>query len=377
MQQPSISGSERIYSLDVIRGIALLGILLVNMPEYAHLPGMHSGVNAYVRLFFDLFVQTKFYTIFSFLFGVGFFIFMDRAAARGERVNVLFSRRLLALFAFGLFHLFFFWGDILHFYAAVGFFLLAFFSKSERAVLITALALLVFSMLPAVIMEAAGLVWEEQSSQLSANDAGFLYNGLHTIRYVLMSELSSSVQLVPEILGLFLLGLYCGKKQVFQRIAEYRSQLQTLRTAGLLLTIPFWIMIVFRFAENESYGMFTAYSWVLFSGKTLALFYVTSIMLLLERPEWRLRLASFAAIGKMALTTYLTQTLVWDGLDWLLRRWGLTIDLLAGAVLCLLLFAGQIWFARKWLRHFRFGPAEWLWRLLTYGRRQPLFQKER
>lgn len=370
--QPSISEQERIYSLDVIRGVALLGILLVNMPEYTNMPHLFTGVDAYLRLFFDLFVQTKFYTIFSFLFGVGFWVFMDRAQKRGEQVNRLFSRRLLVLLLFGVLHLFFFRGDILHTYAVIGFFLLPFYRKSEVAVLRTSLGLLVFSMLPVVLLVATNMDVGDDSGNLAPTGAGFWQNAVDTIWYVLGNELVSAPELLPEILGLFLLGLYCGKKQVFRQINHYRRQLRILQAIGLIVTIPCWLMILLAFMRSEEYGTYTAFGWVYISGKSLALFIVTSLMLLMENPEWQKRFSGFGRIGKMAITTYLTQTFVWAILAGLLQAFDFSISLLQGTLVCLLLFALQLWFARIWLARYRFGPVEWLWRIGTYGKRQPL-----
>ncbi|RNB85845.1 DUF418 domain-containing protein [Brevibacillus fluminis] len=369
--QPSISEQERIYSLDVIRGVALLGILLANMPEYAYMPSRFTGANAYVRLFFDLFVQTKFYTIFSFLFGVGFWVFMDRAGKRGEQVNLLFSRRLLVLFLFGVVHLLFFRGDILHLYAAIGFFLLSFYRKHEGNVLGMAIGLLAFSMLPVVVLAMMNLD-VGGTSGLPSNEAGFWQNGLDTIWYVFGSEISAAPQLFPEILGLFLLGLYCGKKQVFTQIDRFRRPLRVLQIGSLIATLPSWFLILLAFFKNESYGTNSAFAWVFFSGKTLALFYVTSLMLLLEHPIWQKRFVMFARIGKLAITTYLTQTLVWTALVACLQATGAELTLVTGTILCLILFAVQLWCARLWLTHYRFGPVEWLWRTGTYGKRQQL-----
>lgn len=365
--QRSISDQERIYSLDVIRGVALLGILLVNMPEYTHMPHLFTGLDAYVRLFFDLFVQTKFYTIFSFLFGVGFWVFMNRAEKRGERVNRLFSRRLLVLFLFGAIHLLFFRGDILHTYAVIGLFLLGFFRKKEETVLRMSLGLLLFSMIPIALLAVIGVDMGDNSESMPSSAAGFWQNALDTIRHELGNELSASPQLLPELLGLFLLGLYCGKKQVFQQIDRYRRPVRILQAIGLLATVPSWVMILVLFMKSEEYGMNTSFAWIFFSGKSLALFYVTSLMLLMEHPLWKKRFIAFGRIGKMAISTYLTQTLVWVTLDAVLRSIDVTLTMMQGMLVCVLLFSVQMWFARQWLRGYRFGPVEWLWRTGTYG----------
>ena len=148
MKSAPISKQERIITLDIIRGFALLGIFLVNMPAF-HSPAFmishpdYTGMDYWLDLFLQMFVQTKFYTIFSFLFGLGFYIFMSRAEQKNLHVNRLFSRRLFALLLFGAIHLIFIWyGDILHTYAIAGFLLLLFYKRKTKTLLIWAFSLL-------------------------------------------------------------------------------------------------------------------------------------------------------------------------------------------------------------------------------------------
>lgn len=124
--------NARIYSLDIIRGIAILCILFANLPTMTGLDPFnqagYSGTDKVIRLLIDLFIQAKFYTIFAFLFGVGFYIFIKNAEAKGYSMYKLFSRRLCILLLFGLLHFIFLWyGDILHAYALAGFILLFFY----------------------------------------------------------------------------------------------------------------------------------------------------------------------------------------------------------------------------------------------------------
>nr|WP_071393393.1 heparan-alpha-glucosaminide N-acetyltransferase domain-containing protein [Bacillus tuaregi] len=149
MKSTPISSQERILTIDIIRGFALLGIFLVNMPAF-HSPALmvsapeYNGMDYWLDLLFQMFVQTKFYTIFSFLFGLGFYIFMSRAEQKGLRINRLFSRRLFALLLFGALHLVLLWyGDILHTYAIAGFLLLLFYKRKPKTLLIWAFSLLI------------------------------------------------------------------------------------------------------------------------------------------------------------------------------------------------------------------------------------------
>ncbi|WP_409971057.1 DUF418 domain-containing protein [Bacillus sp. Bva_UNVM-123] len=129
---PSITQKERIISLDIIRGLALFGILFINVGAYKVLieggpmPDL-SGMNGIIDSLIDVFIEKKFFSIFSFLFGVGFYIFASRAESRGDKPRWRFTRRLLALFLIGIVHMFIFWGSILAVYAIIGLFLIPFY----------------------------------------------------------------------------------------------------------------------------------------------------------------------------------------------------------------------------------------------------------
>ncbi|MDA2645002.1 DUF418 domain-containing protein, partial [Bacillus cereus] len=129
--------NARIHSLDIIRGIAILCILFANLPTMTGLDPFNQagyiGIDKVIRFLVDLFIQSKFYTIFAFLFGVGFYIFMKNTEAKGYAMYRLFIRRLCILLVFGLLHFTFLWyGDILHAYAIAGFILLFFYKRSTK-----------------------------------------------------------------------------------------------------------------------------------------------------------------------------------------------------------------------------------------------------
>ncbi|PDY96059.1 DUF418 domain-containing protein, partial [Bacillus thuringiensis] len=133
--------NARIHSLDIIRGIAILCILFANLPTMTGLDPFnqagYTSTDKTIRFLVDLFIQTKFYTIFAFLFGVGFYIFMKNTEAKGYPMYKLFTRRLCILLVFGLLHFTFLWyGDILHAYAIAGFILLFFYKRSTKLIFI-------------------------------------------------------------------------------------------------------------------------------------------------------------------------------------------------------------------------------------------------
>ena len=152
MNSSPVLGKERIVTIDIIRGFALFGIFLVNMPAFHSADFLRSiyaveaewsGADYWIDLFFTLFIDMKFFTMFSFLFGLGFYIFMSRAEQKGLKVKSLYLRRILGLFLFGLSHLILLWfGDILHTYALTGLLLLFFYKRKIKTMIIWAFSLL-------------------------------------------------------------------------------------------------------------------------------------------------------------------------------------------------------------------------------------------
>ncbi|MGM7684143.1 DUF418 domain-containing protein [Cytobacillus sp. Hm23] len=394
MNSVSALGKERIVSLDIIRGFALFGIFLVNMPSFSGSEFMtYTGIDKTIRLLFDLFVQTKFYTIFSFLFGLGFYIFMTRAEARGANVNWLFSKRLLALLLFGVLHILFFWhGDILHSYAIAGFLLLLFYRRKAKTILIWAFVLLLsfqfligVSALFAQISESfTDVNLNEEIVQETMAEGIEKKHAFQTMSYVQLMNwrISNEVPLLlgnlplilPDILGTFLLGLFAGKIDLFRRVSTLKKQLKRTQLITLLLSIPSLAMIIYLYSQHESVTfMFSAqnYFFVSFSGMVLSIFYIVTIILLLESELWQELLQPLRYAGQMALTNYLCQTIICFILFFGFGLYG-KITLWQGLIVTIIIFPIQIIFSYIWLRRFQFGPFEWIWRTITYGKVQKL-----
>ncbi|ABK84762.1 conserved hypothetical protein [Bacillus thuringiensis str. Al Hakam] len=382
----NISQGERIHSIDIIRGIAVLGIFLVNWPIIAgidsrDLSGVYEGLDSYIRLFYDMFIQTKFYTIFSFLFGLGFYIFMTRAEAKTDRPKTLFVRRLLILLLFGFLHYVLLWdGDILHSYAIAGFFLFLFYKRKPRTILIWAIVLLSifqFLMLIATIgiafmpKEELGLSLpimplEDWVSQIQNRFHAFYANGI-----------GLNVSMLPETVGLFLLGLYAGKKDIFRRTKELDPKLKKWQIIMFVLTLPFWFFMVRYFLSTSSYEPLYMQGLAMFSGKTLFIFYIFTLMRLLQKEKWQTLLRPFQYVGRMALTNYISHTIVTLLVFGLLLKSYYTAPLWVGPLFCVGFYTLQIFISRWWLSRYQYGPLEYIWRLGTYGKMMPLKKKSK
>jgi uncharacterized protein len=385
-------------ALDALRGVAVLGILLINVDAlsgYAFITDAQRDALPYSRaddavwFLLALFVEAKFYSLFSFLFGVGFTVFVQRAAARGADAVRLFKRRLVGLLLIGLVHTFFIWmGDILVTYALLGFGLIPFLRRSDRIVLRWAFGMLLS---PVLIYAALVLLAKFVAASGPAPDAGLppfllaatdkfasgtyfdvvagnaVFTGANIVRRLLL-------MFHPRVFGMFLLGLYVGRRGILADVDAHRALLEKVFTIALTCGLP--LSCVSAALGTDMPGvpgfrtliMTTSQS---ISAPALALAYAAGCALLLHRDR---RLTGLLApVGRMALTSYLTHSIVgvivFYGIGFgLFRRTPLSLTV-AGA---LVFFVLQIVASRWWLSRANFGPAEWMWRTFTYRRRFPL-----
>jgi uncharacterized protein len=400
-----ITTDERIQVVDILRGFALFGILLVNMAIFKApwTPGMPSAttqVGALDQLAaqaIDLFAEGKFFTLFSFLFGFGFSIQMLRAQQRGLPFVPRFMRRLLVLLAIGLAHAVLIWyGDILVTYALIGFVLILFRNRSPRALLIwVTLLLLIMTLLitAGVALTELGRATPEgraaieqaesqalaQMEQERARDitiySGGSYPAIIAERlHDYTGALFGLLFMLPTVLAMFLLGLYTGKRGILHNVAEHLTLLRRVRFWGLVLGLVLSGAIVFAQTQLSMFGGLLAET-LHFSiaGPVLSMGYAATIVLLAQDHRWRSRLSPLGFAGRMALTNYLIQSLICTTIFY---GYGLglfgQVGAAVGVLLTVVIYALQIPFSVWWLSRFQFGPMEWLWRSLTYGRRQPM-----
>ena len=399
-----LGAGERIELIDVVRGFALYGVLLANLVwasqevavTSAQVSALPTGVlDRLTRYAVYVLIDGKFYTLFAFLFGLGFAVQLARGDAKGIPILAMYRRRLGILLLIGLAHAYLLWyGDVLHHYAILGFLLILFRRWSDRAFII--LGLVSGIVVPAAVAIARALITSDAGGS-SAPDPTELH--LIQARFRAFTEGSITEALwenakfaatywtagialhaLPANLGRFLLGLYAGRHRLLQEPGTHLPFFRKSLKWGLVFGLfgnGLWVLTI---ALTHSGTLAKTSSWVLaaqlpiYAGHVaMAAFYLAAIVLLSQRPAWRRRLSHLGPVGRMALTNYLTQSLIY-----LLLFYGFGLALLGrvGATFCLALsvviFFGQILFSSWWLHRFRFGPAEWLWRSLTYGSRQPM-----
>jgi uncharacterized protein len=416
---------ERIRSLDLLRGVAVLGILLVNIWAYAlpfpaamnpHLSGFDQGLDRLAYVIVNVAGWTKFMPIFSMLFGAGIVLFAQRLEERGRKPAGFFYRRQFWLLVIGLIHGYLLWnGDILVPYAVCGMILYLFRRKRPRTLVVLAIAAMLVSKVTmqggALYMEslreqaqaaesalAAGETltaeqeaaleqWRDQQKSWSPTaeeireNVAAMRGGWPTIfaesghELVMMHLFVYPFGFGWNIAGFMLLGMALFKTGILKGKRPPRFY---IRMAVLCYGVGLPLALLGLWYFNTRQGAFVdvmrlGFPIVEVSGPIVALGHIALIILAGQRGWWGGLEARLAAAGRMAFTNYLTQTIIgttifygWGfGLYGALSRFELLGVMVA-------IWALQLWWSPLWLRHFRFGPFEWAWRSLTYRRRQPL-----
>ena len=489
---------ERIETIDILRGFALLCILIVNWTvnskwDTSYWAGFSDTANVIAYYTFNILLDEKSWPMFTFLFGLGFAIQMQRAESRDSRFIAVYSRRLVILFLIGAAHDILTERDILYNYAIVGFLLLPVRKLNLRLLIVLSLLCItgVFTYsavnvynnqkriaminnakieipVDSTLLDSYVGVYETpeqhtafmmrkknelfiqpngyKPSRLLAESTtkffkkytglqisfvkdsmgtmnGFLIKGIpfrkiqsgqpviddKTLRLAASKEKvykayangsfgeivsmrarefwekitswTSYISWLTYTFPLFLLGLYAGRRRIFHDVSNNRKFIKKIMWWGLLFGFAAWVVKSLWgewFREHSFLFWFQAFWKLIYwlGGPALGLGYLAGLTLLLQRQVWKKKLAPLASVGQMALTNYLLQSVVYVllffgyGLGWYGK-----FGAFGGLLLSVSLFALQIVASRWWLRHFRFGPFEWLWRSLTYWKKQPMLKK--
>ncbi|MEH7093711.1 DUF418 domain-containing protein [Neobacillus vireti] len=332
----AIGENERIDVLDYLRGFALLGIILVNIgPLLAAKTPAAGTIDAAYWKFLYLFIEGRFYTIFTFLFGVGFYLFINRANKKGKKGQVLFVRRMMVLFLFGVVHMQFHPGEALTLYAVSGLILLPFY-KVNRSV-------------------------------------NLLFG---TIMLVVLAIFGAKIFM---IIPFMLLGIAVGQYHVFERISHHLKAIAVFTVIMLVLGLG-GLTLQYQFAPNFIGSTADEATSVplppfirigITIGPVVSAFYVCCIIMLIQLPFFRKLLAPLKNYGRMALTNYLIQTVLILVAGKVLQLQG-HISYFQTLYICLAIYVIQLIYSTLWLRYFKFGPLEWVWRALTYLELPPM-----
>lgn len=389
------SGTERLEVIDALRGFALAGVLLVNLGAMSLYYFLDDGARAALpSADFDAIGRTvkaalfdrKAVTLFSLLFGLGFAIQLERADSRGAGGISIFARRIVVLGLFALLHVYLiWWGDILLIYAVLGLLMIPFRSLSNTALLW--LGLLIALVLPPLLspwisaalaglptkeaMYARALAGFSSESYMDVVRTNFIF-GNWTYRAWWDDWFF--------VFGRFLLGYWAGRTLLLHDPVANGRRLQGIFRWAMAVGIVGTAVDLGRTSIDAASPVITDGTFAFLLDVVaragplgLGIAYGTGFALLFRWPGWRGRLALLAPLGRMALTNYLMQSVVGLALFYPI---GLGIGPRYGYVSWILtwlaLIGAQIVFSRWWLSRYRFGPMEWLWRSLTYGRPQPM-----
>ena len=383
--------SERIVAIDIIRGIALFGVLLINFPFFSgagilsrlEQPLYQGNISLLVSKLATVLVNAKSFACFSMLFGIGLFIQFERADKRGLRPAAFAIRRLGGLFLIGLAHATFcWWGDVLTKYAIGGFVLILFLRAKPKMLLIAAASFLLLTECLPFLMEKSPMVFP-----LAAIDSAYGHQGwveclrLNVGMLSPRSFLANELPTVTTSLAFFFVGATLWKLGLVSNPAGHATTLRRifhstmwfgLITNAILFTpiriIPeAWTI----FAHGIPWGLFCNISIL-----AMTVGYFSGLLCILGSEKWLRRMTLLAPVGRMALTNYLAQSivLVFAFSHYGLGLWGRISPSVAWPLI-IAFYAIEVAWSNWWLANFKFGPAEWIWRSMTYGKLQPMIKE--
>jgi uncharacterized protein len=394
-----IAGSNRIALLDIYRGFALLGIFLVNIRYmsasvnyYQHFEWMIQGKwNAFTAWILEQFFDGKFYPIFSFLFGVGFGMQLNKMEEKGLFSTSFFIRRYFILLLFGLFHLIFIWGgDVLMLYALAGFIVLIIRKLPVKYVLLLALFLLMFPFYGHLINYITGILNPDGHGSFN-NLKDYTYTDVVAInrgnslvehmkfRLLEYTVYYRNIEYFPSLLFIILCGYSAGRYKFYKKIPETLKKLGPVFIGAFILVILLKILY-YRFKEyfpDTFVGQITCTKFGLISNITQAFLYLYAIAWLYEKRIFIKILEPLAFAGRMSLSNYIAQSI----LGYILFN-GMVFSLYGKlgfawlAVIAVLGYLILLITSKLWLTKFRYGPLEYIWRDLSYKRFLVFVKKE-
>lgn len=409
--QPT-ADKQRIALLDVLRGLAIFGILIVNIQGfsfppyvlYGHLNWWSGTLNHLVQILIFFFVVGKFYTLFSFLFGLGLAVQLARAEDTGIKFVPIYRRRLIVLFIIGAIHaLLIWWGDILHIYALLGFVLLLFRNSLPKVIFMGAIISLALP-LQLILLEAiigtlgnttpdAVQAMNKEAAQMAIAYKGYAQNAVAVYpsgSYLaivkqnwqdLKLNYQHIVLVIPHVFAMFLIGLYAGRRDLLNKISNNLSIIRRALwlAAGFGIVCNLFFVLAQEYANpyiSSALGVAGGIGYIL--GSIMFCFVYVAIVILLMQSErqskrWRKILSLFIPVGRMALTNYLAQSLI---SVMIFYGYGAGFYNRIGPALSFVLVVGifglQVCISHWWMYRFQFGPVEWVWRTITYWQWQPM-----
>ena len=408
-----VKTNEREIFMDVLRGFAILGIFIANLNAftwYDFVSPEKTGVmllsnwDGKMLFLHHMFIEGKFYSIFSFLFGWGIALQLMRSEANEIKPAAFIRRRLTIMLLLGAFHLLLWPGDIVFFYALLGFVLLPLRRFSNKTLLITGIFLTLspillyglkmkFPMLnyPSKFLFGIGETIDHKLTGINSDET--FQNYIRNANWfdILKGDIGGFfwrygdlffISRIPKVLGMMLIGLVVGRSHFYRNVLQHKKLLWYIIILGLLIAIPANYMLArYMQLHDGSYGGLKINGWYrtvayALGVAPLAAVYIALFMLYFKTGAGKKTLSIFAPVGKMAFTNYITHTLIGN---FVFYNAGLGYAEKVGPVyytlFAIIVFILQIFGSTIWLKYFNYGPVEWLWRSSTYRKWQPLKKK--
>lgn len=387
--------SDRINELDIFRGFAILGIFMVNIlimnVSFAYRGEWEAEQTGWLQRgsFFVLetVFYSKFFTIFSFLFGAGVALQIQHAKQKGNYSNTFFLRRFGTLFLFGIMHILFIWsGDILHLYGMLGLLLLLFFRGSAKVLLWSAAVIFFFPFYTLIfeqIVEWLSFDYSVPLASLSRKDIFELkHHGSYLSGIILrLKEYAFAMGLIysgitPVALTMMLLGGYVVKMGWLEDIYNKLIKIRPYLIGALVILLIYRFILLYWISPSFEipFGSTLSITLVIFfqlSDIVISFTLLWLIGYLWNKGVFKQLLSPFQYVGRMALSNYISQSVI----GYLIMRTFNGYEYFS-AFGCILLVLGvyliQIILSKLWLAKFMFGPLEWLWRCISYMKLLPI-----
>ncbi|GDX47848.1 membrane protein [Bacteroidota bacterium] len=378
--------NNRTVVIDIIRGFALLGVLFANFNSFAEqqipepiLNSISSSTDKMLMCINSLFLEWKFMSLFSILFGYGFGLILESLDRKKINPNLFFIKRMFWLFVLGIMHCLFWWGDVLHLYAMSGV-LLLFFRRQSNNVIIVCGILFAFIVpvcinyllryLPETFTEADIQELYYQYKQGSIADV-IRFNIDFYNRMFMVS--GSNLHDIVETLGRFLIGYFLLRIQFFSNVESKKPVFIRVALISAPLMISYFIvriLLLNNMISLNPYLKSLMLSLGIFATTTC---YVSTLIIVYNTLGLNLFFSALQSIGRMTLTNYLGVSAF---LVVLLYGFGFNklgeLPIYKMWLVALIWLMIEITYSIYWLRVFRYGPMEWLWRQLTYWKRMQL-----
>lgn len=398
-----VSNKNRIHSLDVLRGLAILCILIMNIPIFSSLNstvpnplsyGEFTGADKWIWILSHIFADQKFMAIFSTLFGAGIFLMAESNKKKGIKESSIHFRRMLWLMLFGLLHAYLLWeGDILFSYALIGMVMFLLRNKSPKKLIIIASILFI---IPVLLNVLNGLAfqfveipeseykdqlqyWSPTQEEIAADIAA--YQGSWMEQMPFRAKTAFFLQVLGLLFytfwrtgALMLLGMALMKTGFLKAEKENSVYVKTA-IVGFLVGISINILgVIFNINQNFSFEvsgtMGSAFNYI--AGLFTMLGFISVVMLITKSQNFMWLKSILTSVGKMAFTNYIMQSVI---CTFIFYGHGLgyygTFNRTEQMITVVSVWVFQIIFSKFWLTKFKYGPLEWLWRSLTYKKAQP------